>query len=197
MKISLIGMAGSGKTHWAKRIEDKGYKRYSFDELIKKELGSPKNLALWMGQPYEKKYSKTSAQYLEVEKKVIKFIISELKKNHQENIVVETTGSLIYLDSKLLKELSKLTKIVYLETPESVIIEMFNLYLYDPKPVIWGDAFSKKSGESNKRALQRSYYDLLKFRLKKYRKLANITLDYHLLRSELFNVDDFLEVISD
>jgi len=32
---------------------------------------------------------------------------------------------------------------------------MFDLYLKDPKPVIWGNAFSKKNGETNKKAMRR------------------------------------------
>ena len=172
------------------------------EKALEKELkGSSSkttlSLASWMGQPYEKKYPERSTRYLESEARIMEKIIQDLEDDKNENIVVETTGSLIYLDEKILKKLKDLTKVVYLETPESVIIEIFNLYMLDLKPVIWEESFSKKTDETNKQALQRSFYELMKFRLKKYEKLAKSSVDYHLLHSKLFTVDDFLAIISD
>jgi len=65
--ISLIGMSGSGKTYWSKKMAGKGFKHICCDDLISKELtlySAKKNLksidkvAEWLGQPYKTNYAK-------------------------------------------------------------------------------------------------------------------------------------------
>ena len=56
MHITLIGMSGIGKSHWSKKMEALGYRRYSCDELIAERLGerlekkgkATHSLAKWM-----------------------------------------------------------------------------------------------------------------------------------------------------
>ena len=76
MQLTLIGMSGVGKSHWSKKMEALGYRRYSCDELIADRLGTELgkkgkatlNLAKWMGQPYSEGYQDAEALYLELEK---------------------------------------------------------------------------------------------------------------------------------
>lgn len=206
MKISLIGMSGSGKTYWSKKLEEKGFKRFCCDDLIEEKLGKElkhlgysgiAGVSRWMGQPYDKQYEQTSNQYLDFEKEVMNQVLSFVEKaDENENIVIDTTGSVIYTGDEILKKLTKLTKVIYLETPASVKEEMYQLYLKDPKPVIWGESFNKQNNESDMDALARCYPELLAFRTKQYEKLSDITLDYHMLRKSDTTLEKFIKLIS-
>jgi len=203
MKVSLIGMSGSGKTYWAKKLKAKGFTYFCCDDLIEKKLGFElqqlgyagiADVASWMGQPFDSYYPTRSQQYLDFEKDAIDEIYDNLETiSETDNVVIDTTGSVIYTSNK--KKLSELTKIVYLEVPLIVTKEMYKLYLKDPKPVIWGNSFSKKNGETDMDALRRCYPKLLDFRVKKYEQLAGRTLNYYRLRTENFGVEDFIELV--
>lgn len=200
-------MSGSGKTHWSKKLERKSFKRFCCDDLIEKKLSKElkvlgysgiQDVAKWMGQPYDIQYEETSKKYLRVEKEAVKKIlevINNSKSLYDKNIVIDTTGSLIYIEKDILEKLSKITKVVYLEVPNYVKEEMYQTYLKDPKPVIWGDSFYKVRGESNMEALRERYSELLRFRSKRYERLADITLNYFALHSPKYTINDFLESV--
>lgn len=205
MRFSLIGMSGSGKSYWSKKLGEKGFKRFGCDDLIEEQLGDElkvlgylgtQDVAKWMGQPFDPQYLYTSKKYLEYEQKVVNQILAVLEQSKlEENIIIDTTGSVIYLADDILNKLTALTKVIYLNTPESVQQKMYNLYLKDPKPVIWGESFVKTCKESNMEALGRCYSKLLATRTKKYQQLADITMDYDLLHSADFTEENFLNLI--
>ncbi len=205
MIFSFIGMSGAGKSFWSKRLEkNKGYKRYSCDDLIEKELSSElvvlgrkgvNNLSHWMGQPYDERYDANSRRYLELETKTLENSLSEIENDKNKNIVVDTTGSVVYLPPELLLKLKKLTKVIYFETPEFIVEKMINLYLADPKPVIWGDLYKPLPGEDKIETLKRCYPDLLKYRLNLYNKLADIKVD-HFRKAKDFTVENLLNIIT-
>lgn len=196
-------MSGAGKTYWSKQLEKKGFIRYSCDDLLETKLSQLPNdgklvgirkVAKWMGQPYEKQYPHTSNLYLQAESESLNEIIN--KSNiRKRNVVIDTTGSVIYVGLHILKQLAKMSKIVWLETPASILQKMLKLYLDDPKPVIWKGIFQKKNRETNREALARCYPLLLKSRIKKYKKLADGSLNYHMLRLPSFNADKLLQEI--
>src|SRR5437868_5591313 len=124
MKISLIGMSGSGKTYWSKKMEKKGFIRFCCDDLIENKLheelkslgykGGIKDLAKWMGQPYEKKYRITSKKYVSIEKQVMKEVLNTVEKQFDKNLIIDTTGSVIYTGNRILERLKNLTKVIFL-----------------------------------------------------------------------------------
>jgi Shikimate kinase len=130
VNLALIGMSGAGKSYWSKKMEEKGYRWYHCDEMIAEKLGfvlpgegkTTLKLAKWMGQPFSDGYIEAEKLYLELEEAVIKSICEELEKPTEKNspVVVDTTGSLIYIQKKLLNRLRALTKIVYLKLPEEI-----------------------------------------------------------------------------
>ncbi|MFH1838263.1 MAG: hypothetical protein ABH808_02070 [Candidatus Kuenenbacteria bacterium] len=149
------------------------------------------------GQPYEKRYKINSQKYLGFEKQAIKnflFYINALTSD--EKIVIDTTGSLIYLDKAIISALKKFTTIVYLNTPTLIQKQMCQKYFKNPKPVIWGNSFKQKKGQSQLEALIECYPKLLSFRSKRYKKYADITIDYSLLKSKNFAVKKFINLIS-
>lgn len=205
MIISLIGMSNCGKTFWSRKLEALGFKRFSCDDYIEKRLemvlknsgfSGISDVAKWMGQPYDKQYMETSKKYLELERESLDYILRYPNSGlRYYNIVIDTTGSIIYTGRNIMEELSQLTTIVYLDTPITVRGEMCQLYFQNPKPVIWGDSYKKTYGESAFKALKRCYPDLLEYRCKKYKEYAHITLDYFLLRKPGLTTDDFLRLL--
>ena len=205
MQLTLIGMSGVGKSHWSKKMEALGYRRYCCDELIAERLGTELgkkgkatvNLAKWMGQPYSKGYQETEALYLKLESAVIAQICDELEHGIQKDkpVVVDTTGSLVYLEKALLKRLRKLTRTVHLNLPVDKHEENFETYLKDPKPVIWNGKYLPSKGEITQKALRRCYRELLYFRNKHYALMSDFQLDYTFHQSSGTKVQDLLELV--
>ena len=205
MQLTLIGMSGVGKSHWSKKMEALGYLRYSCDELIAERLGTELgkkgkttvNLAKWMGQPYSKGYQETEALYLELESAVIEQICDELEHGIQKDkpVVVDSTGSLVYLEKVLIKRLRKLTRTVLLNLPDDKHAEHFETYLKDPKPVIWNGKYLPSKGEIPQMALRRCYRELLNIRNKHYALMSDIQLDYTFHQSSGTTVEDLLELV--
>ncbi len=196
-----------GKSAWSSRLEkEKGFKKYCCDDLIEKGLspeleklgyGGINDVSRWMGQPYDERYKKNSQKYLELEAEALKNILQEIKRlSKDKNITIDTTGSVIYLPQDILGDLKMRTKIIYLETHESVVKEMVKRYLDDPKPVIWGDVFKPFEDEENMQTLKRCYPKLLKYRKKLYKKLADIKIDYYEQMNKNFTVDNLLKLIN-
>lgn len=191
-------MSNSGKSFWAKRLKKLGFKVFSCDEMIQKKLGlrGIGDVASWMGQPYEPDYQKNCDLYLKLEEQTLKEIIAYLKKDKSsDKVVVDTTGSVIYTNPKFIRELRELTNVIYLETPQTVQKEMYKLYISNPKPVIWGESFKKRKGESDLDALKRCYPQLLKYRSQKYLDSSHFVLDYFLLRRKDFSTKDFYKYL--
>ena len=207
MRLSFIGMSGTGKSHWSSQLVEQGYQRFCCDDLIEQRLepdlttadGVTVPMGQWMGFPYEAHYPQREAKYLQLEVEILNEILAYLETNPEScagNIVIDTTGSVIYTGSDLLERLQQLTTLVYLDTPLAVQERMRSAYCADPAPVVWGDKFNQQPGESHEAALARCYPELLASRTREYKKWADITLDYHQLRQPTFTVADFLDEIS-
>jgi shikimate kinase len=199
-------MSGTGKSHWSSRLVQRGFKLFCCDELIAEKLkpqlttanGKMLSMGQWMGFPYETHYRQREAQYLRYEVEVLTEVLDYLEREpHAANqdTIIDTTGSVIYVGEALLERLRRLTTVVYLDTPLEVQKKMCSAYVANPPPVLWRDRFSQSPGESNRAALARSYPGLLAARTREYKKLADVTLDYYLLRQAGFSLDDFLNKI--
>lgn len=190
MKVSLIGMSNIGKSHLAKRLEAEcGFTRIDCDNLIRERLGlhlfsgkeSSESLELadWLGQPYSDKYADRSNVLLQIESLVMEEVLEILKNaSRSEQIVIDTSGSVIYLDEAVISELRALTTIFYLDISPLSFDILFKKYCDQPKPVIWGDAFNQRKNEEGSIAVKRCYPDLLQFRVAQYQKLAHVILAF-------------------
>jgi shikimate kinase len=181
--FGFVGMSGVGKSFWAKRLEPLGFRRFDCDGEIAKhlsELVTPAPgeepvhaLGRWMGMPWSEGYREREAQYLALEARVTR----EALDTASGRAIIDTTGSVIYLDQPFLDELRAETRIVYLRTPDARREAMLKRYLEEPKPVVWGRSFAPKPGESPEQALPRCYAELLAFRDARYTALAHVVLD--------------------
>ncbi|MBW2096881.1 MAG: hypothetical protein JRI80_18625, partial [Deltaproteobacteria bacterium] len=155
LRISLIGMAGAGKSYWSRKLERLGFRRFCCDDMIAERLapelkrpdGTFTSVAEWMGFPYEAGYKEREARYLSLEGEVLEEIIAYLEsteRNSRENVVVDTTGSVVYTGEILLGKLSRLTTMVLLSTPPSVQERLLEAYLSHPHPMVWNGMFTQK-----------------------------------------------------
>lgn len=206
MRVSLIGMAGSGKSYWSKRLAEHGFTRFCCDELIAERLapelaGSgnrPLTMGEWMGFPYETGYEEREARYLALETEVVAGIITYLEgheDNPDENIVVDTTGSVIYTGNENLEKLRLHTTMVYLAISAQVRQQLLRDYIANPHPMLWRGVFRKEPHETNRESLARCYPTLVREREREYEQLSEVTIDYHRRREKGFGVHDFLNAV--
>lgn len=203
MRIALMGMAGSGKSFWSEKLEKAGFVRFCCDELIAERLSSEMkdagyeegNVAGWMGFPYDPGYKKREAHYMECEREVMEEIIgliSGTELHSDQDVVIDTTGSFIYIDDGLLQEVRKRVRLVLISTPDDVQESLLQAYINHPHPMVWRDFFQQRPGESHKEALARCYPKLFKSRRMLYEKYAHFSIDYYALRAQGFTVNDLI-----
>jgi len=214
MILSLIGMSGSGKTHWSRRLAEAGYERIGCDDRIEQRLteaghlngtGGIGGVARWLGQPYEPGFAQREAAYLAAERAVVNEILDKfdparvndltIDAGRATNLAIDTTGSVVYLGEDTCRRLQAQTTILYLETSPEEMEEMFRQYLADPKPVMWSDAFRRREGETDHQALQRCYRDLLHMRCALYGLYATVKLSAGWLRELQPDTGEFLRLI--
>ncbi|RPI73787.1 MAG: hypothetical protein EHM45_20260 [Desulfobacteraceae bacterium] len=206
MRISLIGMTGTGKSYWSKRLAQAGFKRFSCDDLIAQRLAaeinnyndSIKSLGEWMGRPHEARYSERAARYLELENEMMLEIIAFLKSDEshaEKNIVIDTTGSVIYTGPEILQGLKEQSVLTHLATPPEIQKQVMAYYLAKPGPVLWLDKFNMLPNESYQEAVTRCYPLLLQSREKTYREYAEISIDYYERRQPGFEINDFIQLL--
>jgi shikimate kinase len=151
-----------------------------------------------MGFPYELHYRMRESRYLAYEIEVLSEILGGIEtREHDpaEKTVIDTTGSVIYTGAEIIARLRRSTTVVHLQTPPEVKERMLQVYVAQPRPVLWRDLFSKKPEESNEAALARCYHRLLSARERLYDRYADIAVDYHNRNRRDFGVRQFLAEI--
>jgi len=206
MRLSLIGMAGSGKSHWSMKLVEHGFRRFCCDDLIAAKLdpeltrpdGTTMELGQWMGFPYEPHYRERESKYLAYEIEVLTEILEYLesrKSNPEEKIVLDTTGSVIYTGERILRRLRRYTTVIYLSIPPEVRGQLLKAYVSNPHPMLWRNVFSKEPDETEQEALARCYPRLIVARQRMYDHYANVTIDYYRRSEEGFGVSDLLNAV--
>ena len=206
MRLSLIGMAGSGKSYWSMKLVEHGFRRFCCDDLIAAKLDpeltrpdrTTMELGQWMGFPYEPHYRERESKYLAYEIEVLTEILEYLesrKSNPEEKIVLDTTGSVIYTGERILRRLRRYTTIIYLSIPPEVRGQLLKAYVSNPHPMLWRNMFGKEPDETEQEALARCYPRLVVARERLYEDYANVTIDYYGRREEGFGVSDLLNAV--
>jgi len=193
LRIALVGMSGSGKTFWAKRLAASGRQSITCDDRIEERLSSHlaadgysgiNGVAAWMGWPDSATYAQREADYLAAEIAALDELLTELERDPRRELVLDTTGSVIYTGNNILMRLRRQMTIVYLAASAEEQQLLIKRYLTDPKPVLWRGAFQPKNGESSHQTVARCYPALVAARRQSYEALAHCTLpvaDLHAL----------------
>jgi hypothetical protein len=204
LRIALIGMSGGGKTFWSRCIAAAGTPAVSCDDRIEEKL-APRlatggfeginGVAAWMGWPDSATYAEREAQYLSQEIATLDEILNDLAGHPRQELVLDTTGSVIYTGNHLLHRLRKLMTVVYLSASDAEQQLLIERYLGDPKPVLWRGAFVPKQGETPRDTVARCYPHLIAARRQGYAALAHTTLSVAALRELPHHADAFLELL--
>jgi shikimate kinase len=204
MRLSLVGMSGSGKSFWSGKLSRVGFRRVCCDDLIAARLvaelgrkhGSITAVGRWMGFPFDPHYKEHEAAYLACEMGVMAQIlgeVGEVEDHPEQAVVIDTTGSVIYTGEEILSKLRACTTIVHLATPLEIQRMKLRAYVKNPRPILWRDAYSKRAGETNEEALARCYPELLTSRELQYKELAHVTISYYKHRKAGFGVEELLD----
>ena len=114
MRITLIGMSGSGKSLWSSVLSRHGFHKLGCDNAIGRRLvdggelseGSLDLIGRWMGFPFETGFARREALYLDHEKAVMDQFLTELETRPADDaspVVIDTTGSVIYTGKRYVR----------------------------------------------------------------------------------------------
>ena len=204
LRLALVGMSGTGKTFWTKKLAASGHPAICCDDRIEERL-APKlaaggyeginGVARWMGWPDSETYAEREAEYLAEEIRTLDEILTKLEQQPEKSLVLDTTGSVIYTGNNLLMRLRRHMTIVYLAASTEEQQVLIERYLNDSKPVLWRGAFRAKPGESPRETVARCYPALIAARRRSYEALAHCTLPVAALRDASLDADAFLKMI--
>lgn len=192
-RLALVGMSGSGKTFWTRKLAAAGWKSVCCDDLIEQRL-APRlaaggysginGVAAWMGWPNSVTYVQREAEYLAEEIGVMDEFLNNLEKDiSSAPIVLDTTGSVIYAQNNILMRLRRQMTVVHLASTENEQRLLVERYLNDPKPVLWRGTFHVKDQETPRETVARCYPLLIAARQKSYATLAHCAVHVSELRA--------------
>ena len=191
LRLALVGMSGAGKSYWTERLAAENIPAISCDSQIEARLARTlqeggfqgiNGVAAWMGWPDSPEYAERELQYLAEEIASLDEVLTSLEKDPQRELVLDTTGSVIYTGNNLLFRLRKLMTVVYLAASNEEHELLIQRYLKDPKPVLWRGAFQPRNGEDPHDTVARCYPALLAARRQGYQALAHCTIPVAELR---------------
>src|SRR4030081_1045500 len=192
-RLALVGMSGSGKTFWTRKLAAAGWKSVCCDDLIEQRLAprlvagghsAINGVAAWMGWPNSVTYAQREAEYLAEEIAVMDEFLNNLEKDSSGTpIVLDTTGSVIYAQNNILMRLRRQMTVVHLANTEDEQRMLVERYLNDPKPVLWRGTFHVQDRESPRETVARCYPLLIAARKRSYETLAHCAVQVAELRA--------------
>ncbi len=201
--LSLIGVSNIGKTYWSKKFSDVDFRHINCDDLIEaklapvlKELGYSgiEGVSRWMGQLYDERFSANQQKYLSLERETMQNIFGQIKKEGNQNIIIDTTGSIVHTGKDVCDKLKKSSLVVYIEATEDIHDEMFNQYIEKPKPVVFEGVFVPLENETVMQNLKRCYRKLLNLRSALYAEYADVIIPRETIKENM-GVKQFILLI--
>jgi len=191
LRLAMIGMSGAGKSHWTKNLAAHGCPTVCCDDEIESRLARVlqsggytgiNGVAAWMGWPDSPAYAEREAQYLAEEIATLDQVLSDLEKDSKRELVLDTTGSVIYTGNNILLRLRRQMTVVYIASSPDEQQLLIERYLQDPKPVLWRGAFQPRPRETPHDTVARCYPALIAARRQSYEALAHLTVPTASLR---------------
>jgi len=187
LRIALVGMSNIGKSYTGARLS----KAYNFelievDKLIWEALGqgSMADFAAWQGQPYSEGYAEREAKSISLESDATAKAI----KSPSGNAILDTTGSVIYTEKSVQKNL------LIIASDEA--IEMLKtVYFKHPKPLIWNGHYACKTGQTPDEAILDCYPNLLDSRSKAYQALADTSVSSDVILDSSRSIENIFEAL--
>ncbi len=188
LRIALVGMSGAGKSFWTKRLSEpaaipaspattSSKSAFARTSPPRDTLASTVSPPGWVGPTARPTHNANPDATLSAEIAVLDDLLSELERDSQRELVLDTTGSVIYAGNNILMRLRRQMTVVYLAAaPQERELYCVGRYLSDPKPVLWRGAFQPKSDETPRDTVARCYPKLAAARRQSYEALAHCTL---------------------
>ena len=182
-----------------------GHASISCDDRIEQRLRSRlqgggysgiNGVASWMGWPDSATYAQREAEYLGEEIAALDEVLTELERDRTRELILDTTGSVIYTGNNLLLRLRRQMTVVYLAATAKELELLIERYLTDPKPVLWRGAFQPKKGETPRETVARCYPMLIAARRQSYEALAHCILPVAELRAPAADAAAFLAQVN-
>lgn len=194
-------MSGTGKTFWTRRLALAGHPSICCDDCIEQRLhphlqgggySGINGVASWMGWPDSPTYAQREAEYLAEEIAALDEVLSDLERNPSRELILDTTGSVIYTGNNLLLRLRRQMTVVYLAATPAQQQLLIERYLKDPKPVLWRGAFQPRKNETPGETVARCYPTLIAARRQSYEALAHCSIPVAELRDSDLDAAAFL-----
>ena len=175
LKLALIGMSNIGKSYSGMRLATHAdFSLIEVDKLIWEALGETDMAAFaaWQGQPYSDGYEAREAKSMAMETEAT----LRAMETDARNPVLDTTGSVIYMDEAARITLMRDWFTVYIEAAPEHVERLKDLYFASPKPLAWHGHYRRHEGLSDDESLLASYPGLLASRHRDYAALADHTI---------------------
>lgn len=175
LKLAFVGMSNIGKSYLTDRFaKSYGFKLTEVDKMIWKSLGfdDMEDFADWQGEPYEEGYKEREAELIRLEGVATQKAIND----SPEYSLLDTTGSVIYVDPAILRTLKEQFYVVHIKAEPSDMERLKYDYFDNPKPLIWGRHFRTKPNLTDRENIFESYPRLLMSRAKEYAAMADATI---------------------
>ncbi len=201
-RVALIGFSGCGKSHLSRELAAKhGFVHVDCDQRIEAKLGpalppgsGTRRLAAWLGQPYDLGFSGRQQRYFFAEQEVLQEVVGRIEEDAgAPDTVIDTTGSVVYVERPLLDRLRTIATVVYLKISADDEQSMFEQYLADPKPVIWQTIYKPEDGEPPADALRRCYSLLMAQRAAIYESLSHVVVPISFADRARFSASELLK----
>src|SRR6202047_3979813 len=205
LRLALIGMSGAGKSFWTKRLAQAGHPSICCDDRIEQRLRSRlegggsagiNGVGSWMGWADKTTHAPRETEDLAEEIRTLDEVLTDLERDRSRELVLDTTGSVIYTGNNLLMRLRRQMTVVHLATTPEEQRLLMKRYLHDPKPVLWRGAFQAKHGETPGETVARCYPTLITARRQSYEALAHCTIPVAELRDATLDAAAFLTKLS-
>ena len=194
LNLAFVGMSNIGKSYTATRLS----KTYDFqlveiDHLIREELehDNMADFAAWQGQPYTEGYDEREAVSISLETKATQKAMTPVSGNS----LLDTTGSVIYIDKEIKQQLQTAFLIVHIAAGAEDLKRLKDDYFALPKPLVWRGHYQKLEGRTEEESILACYPKLLQSRKIAYETLADVTLASSFVLNIETSMDDVFESI--
>lgn len=192
LRIALIGMSNIGKSYTGMRLATAfDFELIEVDKLIRETLGhnDMDAFAAWQGQPYSDGYEAREAESRALESAATQKALEQ----KSGNAILDTTGSVIYTDKSVQKNLARDWFIIHISASNDAVERLKLQYFKQPKPLMWNGHYRCEPGQDPDAAILACYPKLLASRAKDYAALADGTIASNVILDTSLSIADIFE----
>ncbi|MGJ8564824.1 MAG: shikimate kinase [Alphaproteobacteria bacterium] len=194
LKLAFVGMSNIGKSFLARKIA-KAYDMnlIEVDKMIWESLGfdTMDDFADWQGHPYEEDYKEREKELIELEGNATGKAID----NAAGNSLLDTTGSVIYVDPAIRRNIKENFYVVHIKAETSDLERLKWEYFDNPKPLIWRNQYKPRRDLTDRENIFECYPKLLMSRAKEYAPMADATITSRVALDEDLTAEEVIMML--